>query len=377
MGIEETEQGSRLHRHFEKVHQQGERAAALTRQLLAFARRQILEPRNVDLNNTVVETLNLLEKVLGSNIEIRANLAPDLSVVRADPTQLEQVVMNLCINARDAMPEGGSLIIDTQNINFDEKFCSMQPLAHPGDYTILSVTDSGTGMDQATMDRIFEPFFTTKEVGKGTGLGLATIYGIVRQHNGFVQVYSEVGLGSTFRVYLPAADVKAEASRPTETAQPVRGGTETLLLAEDHEGLRQLAIETLSGLGYEVLVTTDGEQALAEFERHRDRISLVILDVVMPKLSGPEVYERITQQAPEFPVVFATGYSADIALLQRAQAKGLPILQKPYAPRDLARKVRESLDRPRLIRPTLPSHSAAPSSSSPAPSPRPVVPTPS
>jgi PAS domain S-box-containing protein len=345
MGLEETEAGSRLHRHFEKVHQQGERAAALTRQLLAFARRQILEPRNVDLNNTVIETLNLLEKVLGSNIEIRANLAPDLAVVRADPTQLEQVVMNLCINARDAMPTGGSLIIDTTNVTFDERFCAMQPLAHPGSYTVLAVTDSGTGMDAATLDRIFEPFFTTKELGKGTGLGLATIYGIVRQHNGFIQVYSELGLGSTFRVYLPVADVVTEASRPAEIPQPVRGGTETLLVAEDHEGLRQLAIETLSGLGYEVIVATDGEQALAEFQRNCSRISLILLDVVMPKLSGPEVYERICADAPGFPVVFATGYSADIAMLQKAQAKGLPILQKPYAPRDLARNIRETLDR--------------------------------
>lgn len=345
MGIEETESGSRLHRHFEKVHQQGERAAALTRQLLAFARRQILEPRNIDLNNTVVETLNLLEKVLGSNIEIRANLASDLSVIRADPVQMEQVVMNLCINARDAMPSGGSLIIDTSDITVDERFCAMQPLAHPGTYALLAVTDSGIGMDAATLDRIFEPFFTTKEVGKGTGLGLATIYGIVRQHNGFVQVYSEPGLGSTFRVYLPAANVAVEASRAADIPQEVRGGTETLLVAEDHEGLRQLAVETLSTLGYNVLVANDGEQALAEFQRSRSSISLVLLDVVMPKLSGPEVYERISAEAPGFPVIFATGYSADLSLLKKAQANGLPIVQKPYVTRDLARKIRETLDR--------------------------------
>jgi len=347
MGIEETEPGSRLHRHFEKVHQQGERAAALTRQLLAFARRQILEPRNLDLNNTVVETLNLLEKVLGSNIEIRANLATDLAVIRADPVQVEQVVMNLCINARDAMPNGGSLILDTANVIFDERSCAMQPLAHPGDYVVLSVSDSGIGMDAATLDRIFEPFFTTKEVGKGTGLGLATIYGIVRQHNGFVQVYSEVGLGSTFRVYLPAAnvDVDVDASAAAEAVKPVRGGNETLLLAEDHEGLRHLAVETLSSLGYDVVVACDGEQAMAEFQRNRSRISLIVLDVVMPKLSGPEVYERICAEAPNFPAVFATGYSADISLLKKVQANGLPILQKPYAPRDLARTVRETLDR--------------------------------
>ena len=345
MGLEETEPGTRLHRHFEKVHQQGERAAALTRQLLAFARRQILEPRNIDLNNTVVETLNLLEKVLGSNIEIRANLSPDLAVVRADPVQVEQVVMNLCINARDAMPDGGSLILDTATVTVDERFCAMQPLAHSGTYAMLSVTDSGIGMDAATLDRVFEPFFTTKEVGKGTGLGLATIYGIVRQHNGFVQVYSELGLGSTFRVYLPAVNVEADASRAAQVPQPVRGGKETILIAEDHEGLLHLAVETLAGLGYEVITASDGEQALAEFQRNRSRIHLILLDVVMPKLSGPEVYGRICAETPGLPVVFATGYSADMSLLKKAQANGLPVLQKPYAPHDLARKVRETLDR--------------------------------
>ena len=349
MGLEETEAGTRLHRHFEKVHQQGKRAAALTRQLLAFARRQILEPRNIDLNNAAIETLNLLEKVLGSNIEIRANLASDLAVVRADPTQVEQVIMNLCINARDAMPTGGSLLIDTSNVTIDERFCQMQPHAQPGEYAMLSVTDSGTGMDAATLDRLFEPFFTTKEQGKGTGLGLATIYGIVHQHNGFIQVYSEVGMGSTFRVYLPAVNVAVEKPLTIEAPQQVVGGSETVLVAEDHEGLRQLANETLTGLGYTVILATDGEQALSEFRRHSAEISVVLLDVVMPKLSGPEVYERICAEHPDFPVVFATGYSADMALLHTSQARKLPILQKPYAPRDLARKIRETIDRPRPV----------------------------
>src|SRR5208282_4654734 len=191
MGIEETESGSRLRRHFEKMRHQAERAGALTRQLLAFARRQILEPRDIDFNQTVTETLSLLEKVIGSNIEIRSTLAADLPVVRADPTQLEQVLMNLCINSRDAMPEGGLLVIETAKISFDEESCKLQPLARPGDYVMLCVTDTGTGMDSATLDRMFEPFFTTKELGKGTGLGLATVYGIVRQHSGFIHVYSE------------------------------------------------------------------------------------------------------------------------------------------------------------------------------------------
>jgi two-component system cell cycle sensor histidine kinase/response regulator CckA len=351
LGMEETESGSRLHRHFEKVRHQAERAAALTRQLLAFARRQILEPRNIDMNKTVTETLSLLEKVIGSNIEIKTNLATDLAVVCADPTQVEQVLMNLCINARDAMPDGGSLIIETSNTSFDEKYCAAQPFARPGRYVMLSVSDTGTGMDSPTLDRIFEPFFTTKEMGKGTGLGLATVYGIARQHGGFVHVYSEVGLGSRFRVFLPFSATAAVAPERVEDTRPVRGGTETILVAEDHEGLREIARETLSNHGYQVLLAIDGEQAVQMFQSQRDQIDLVLLDVVLPKLSGPEAYSRICRENPEVPVIFATGYSPDIALLAKVQAQGLPVIQKPYSTRDLARKVRETLDRySRLVR---------------------------
>jgi len=344
LGMDETTD-ARLRGRFEKIRQQAQRAAALTRQLLAFARRQILEPRNIDLNQTVNETLSLLEKVIGSNIEIKSSLAPDLAVVRADPTQIEQVVMNLCINARDAMPQGGSLIIETSNAAVDEQFCAFQPVIRPGSYAVLCVSDSGTGMDAATLDRIFEPFFTTKELGKGTGLGLATVYGIVRQHGGFVQVYSELGIGSTFRVYLPLSTDPSQSARPPEDSRPIQGGTETILVAEDHEGLRQLALETLTHLGYEVLSTCDGEQAVREFEKHECRISLALLDVVLPKLSGPEIYARIAKRKPGLPVIFATGYSADMAMLEKVRQQGLPVLQKPYSPRELARRVRDSLDR--------------------------------
>jgi two-component system, cell cycle sensor histidine kinase and response regulator CckA len=340
MGLEETEDGSKLRRYFEKVHHQGKRAASLTRQLLAFARRQILEPRDIAFNQSVTEGLSLLEKVIGGNIIIRTSLGAELPLVRADPTQLEQVLMNLCINARDAMPQGGSLIVETSSVHFDAEACKLQPLAHPGDYVMLSVTDSGMGMDSATLDRIFEPFFTTKELGKGTGLGLATIYGIVRQHGGFVHVYSEVGTGSTFRVYIPASNAKAPSLEKRDDSLPLRGGTETLLLVEDHEGLRQLATETLSRLGYNVIAAADGEQALSEFGRHQDTIHLAVLDLILPKLNGPEIYDHICSARPDLPVVFATGYSADFALLHKIQQQGLPVLQKPYTARDLARKVR-------------------------------------
>jgi two-component system cell cycle sensor histidine kinase/response regulator CckA len=345
IGLEETDAETRLHRHFDKVRHQAVRAAALTRQLLAFARRQILEPRNLDLNQNVTETLSLLEKVIGSNIEIRTKLAENLTLVRADPTQIDQVLMNLCINARDAMPEGGHLTIETGDMIFDEKYCAVHTSARPGHYTLLAVTDTGTGMDAATLDRIFEPFFTTKDTGKGTGLGLATVYGIVSQHGGFLHVYSEVGMGTTFRVYLPVTPSAERTPASVEESRPARGGAETILIAEDHEGLRELARETLANLGYEILLASDGEEAVRVFQANRDRVDLLLLDVVLPKMNGPEAYARISAEKEDVPVIFATGYSPEMALLHDAQERGLTVLQKPYVPRELARRVRETLDR--------------------------------
>ena len=345
IGLDETGADTRLHRHFEKIRHQAVRAAALTKQLLAFARRQILEPRNMDLNQNVTETLSLLEKVIGSNIEIKTNLAANLTLVRADPTQVDQAIMNLCINARDAMPGGGRLTIETGNSVFDEKYCAMHTFARPGHYTMLAVTDTGTGMDAATLDRIFEPFFTTKETGKGTGLGLATVYGIVSQHDGFLQVYSEVNVGTTFRIYLPITPTAEKALVDEEDTGPVRGGGETILIAEDHEGLRELARETLTNLGYDILLANDGEEAVRVFQANRDRIDLLLLDVVLPKMNGPEAYARMCAEKQDVPVIFATGYSPEMELLRSAQELGLTVLQKPYVPRELARRVRETLDR--------------------------------
>ena len=344
LGMDETETGTRLHRHFDKVRHQAIRAAALTRQLLAFARRQILEPRDINLNQDVTETLSLLEKVLGSNIEIKTNLTPNLPVIRADPTQIEQVIMNLCINARDAMPEGGQLFIETGEVVLDEQQLAAQAHAKPGRYAMLAVTDTGTGMDAGTLDRIFEPFFTTKDIGKGTGLGLATVYGIVRQHGGFLHVYSELNVGTTFRMYLPLTVTAGKIEDLSEDVQPVRGGSELILIAEDHEGLRDLARETLEGLGYSVITANDGEAAVREFENHCDQIDLLLFDVVLPKMNGPKAYASISRLKPDIPVIFATGYSADISLLQEAQHQGLMVLQKPYDPRDLARRIRDTLD---------------------------------
>ncbi len=345
IGLDETGADTRLHRHFEKIRHQAVRAAALTKQLLAFARRQILEPRNMDMNQNVTETLSLLEKVIGSDIEIKTNLAANLTLVRADPTQVDQVIMNLCINARDAMPGGGCLTIETGDAVFDEKYCALHTFARPGHYTMLAVTDTGIGMDAATLDRIFEPFFTTKETGKGTGLGLATVYGIVSQHDGFLQVYSEVNIGTTFRIYLPVTPTAEKTPVNDEDSRPVRGGAETILIAEDHEGLRELARETLANLGYEILLASDGEEAVRVFQANRDRIGLLLLDVVLPKMNGPEAYARICAEKQDVLVIFATGYSPEMELLHSVQELGLTVLQKPYVPREMARRVRETLDR--------------------------------
>ena len=265
LGEEEVAEGSRAHKFFVQIREQSERAGRLTRQLLAYARRQVLTPRNINLNDIVGEAMALLQRVIGEQIEVKTLLASDLHTTKADPAQVEQVLLNLCFNARDAMPDGGRLVIETRNTDLDEAYCLGNGSVSPGRYVQLSVSDSGVGMDAATMERMFEPFFTTKDKSKGTGLGLATAFGIAKQHLGHIDVYSEVGKGSIFRVYLPATEDSAETRVAIEQA-PVRGGTETILLAEDHEGLRQMSHEVLTGLGYSIVLARDGREAVEKFE---------------------------------------------------------------------------------------------------------------
>jgi two-component system cell cycle sensor histidine kinase/response regulator CckA len=336
---------SALENYFKKIHLQCDRVTALIRQLLAFARRQILEPRSLSLNQTARDVMNLLDKVIGKDIEIKLVLAEDLLTVRADPTQIEQVLMNLCINARDAMPKGGCITIATHNISFTQEDCCRLPWTQLGHFAELRVKDTGVGMDAFTKDRIFEPFFTTKGAGKGTGLGLATVYGIIRQHTGFVQVESEPGEGSTFRIFLPASEAPASKVQPAASLNlPVRGGSETILLADDHEGICDMAQSVLSAKGYHVLVARDGDEAVEIFTAHRDSISLVLLDVIMPRRSGPEVYAAIKSLNPKISVVFATGYSNETSVLADLMERGVPVLKKPYSPATLCRRIREVLD---------------------------------
>jgi two-component system cell cycle sensor histidine kinase/response regulator CckA len=335
-----------LENYFKKIHSQCDRVTALVQQLLAFARRQILEPRSLSLNQTVHDVINLLDKVIGKDIEIKIVLADDLLAVRADPTQIEQVLMNLCLNSRDAMPKGGTITIETRNRVFSAEVCRRAVGLQPGSFSELRVSDTGIGMDAATRERIFEPFFTTKGTGKGTGLGLATVYGILKQHNGFIQVESEPGQGSTFRIFIPVDETPtARELRPAVFDDlPVRGGTETILLADDHDGVCEMAQSVLKAKGYRVLLARDGEEAVEVFTANRDRISLVLLDVIMPRRSGPEVFAAIKALKPRVSVVFATGYSNETATLADLVGRGVAVLRKPYSPSVLCRRVREVLD---------------------------------
>src|SRR5438093_223285 len=285
-------------------------ASALTRQLLAFSRQQVLEPRVLDVNTVVASTEKMLTRLLGEDISLTASLAPALGAVKVDPGQLEQIIMNLAVNARDAMPHGGRLSIETANVDMDESYVRGHPVAHPGPYVMLAVSDTGIGMDAVTQARIFEPFFTTKEAGKGTGLGLATVYGIVKQSGGHISVYSEPGLGSTFKVYLPLSEDEVATPVVAATATAA-GGSETILLLEDEPALREVIQEVLETAGYTVVTGPTPKEALRSALDTRAAVDLVLTDVVMPNLSGREAAARVRDVHPGVPVLYMSGYTAD------------------------------------------------------------------
>ena len=345
LGGDETTPGTRLNERFQKIREQALRAGKLTSQLLAFGRKQILQPRKVNLNVLVEEEMNLLRRVIGENIEIQVQSAADLHATEVDPTQLEQVIMNLCLNARDAMEAGGRLRIETQNVEIDAAFCRDYAYALPGSYVLLTVTDTGIGMDAETIEHIFEPFFTTKELGKGTGLGLATVYGIVKQHGGYIFASSEPGNGTAFRVYLPATAGDPERREVASRDKPLRG-TETILLAEDHEGLRDTAREMLQSLGYHIMAAPNGSMAVELFKSNADQIDLIVMDVVMPFMSGPEAYLEMSAVRPGVRVIFTTGYTSEARLLVSMLEKGAAILHKPYTLTSLSQMIRATLEHP-------------------------------
>lgn len=343
LGCEQNRASPPTAERFARIREQAERAAALTRELLTFARRQVLQPRAVDVNAVTSGLASFLDKVIGKDIELKVITAP-VDPIKADPTQIEQVLMNLCLNARDAMPQGGRLLIETEMVELDDSYCRFYPDVTRGRYVVLSVSDTGMGMDAETRERIFEPFFTTKERGKGTGIGLATVYGIVKQHGGFIHVYSEPGQGSLFRIYLPTMDGTADEGGGGKVAAPSLAemrGSETILLAEDHDGIREMARQTLVSLGYRVLSACDGAEALLLCEKEEP--ALAILDVIMPKWSGSVAAEKLLARYDRLPILFTSGYSQDSEKVAPA-ASGARYLQKPYSPTTLGRIVREILD---------------------------------
>ena len=339
------ERGSEVHEFATEIGVGAERAAALTRQLLAFSRRQALELEDLDINEVAQGLSKMLERIIGESILVDIKGDPRLGMVHADWGQIEQVLMNLCVNSRDAMPDGGTVTIETENVEIDQDYCAVHSWARPGRYALLKVSDTGCGMDKETMNRIFEPFFTTKELGKGTGLGLATVYGVVRQHNGMIQVYTEIGQGTVFKIYLPAVDRATRASKRKRESLPVAAGDETVLLAEDDSALRTLTKRILEGAGYAVLLAEDGEEAINVFNMHSADVDLVLLDVVMPKGGAITVYDALRKLRPELRFLITSGYSTN-PFGSGSLPEGVPFIQKPYAPHALLRKVREVLDAP-------------------------------
>jgi PAS domain S-box-containing protein len=329
----------------EQVRKAADGAAALTRQLLAFSRQQVLAPRVVTLGDVVYGVEKMLRRVIGEDIDLVTVLDRDAGAVMADVGQLEQVLMNLAVNARDAMPTGGKLTIETKNVEHDPDYAREQEAAAVSRFVMLAVTDTGIGMDEATKARIFEPFFTTKEVGKGTGLGLATVYGIVRQSGGFIWVYSEPGLGTTFKIYLPQVDAVVEGGASGAAPATVLRGTETVLLVEDAAAVRAVARQALARQGYTVLEAADGTEALQIAASHPGPIHLLLTDVVMPGLSGRQLSDQLTLLRPDTRVLYTSGYTDDAVVRHGVLEAGIAYLQKPFTVDGLARKVREVLDR--------------------------------
>jgi PAS domain S-box-containing protein len=334
----------RLHKNAEEIKKAGERAASLTRQLLAFSRQQVLEPKVLDLNRVVTDVTKMLRRMIGEDINVVSVLASTVARVKADQGQIEQVLMNLAVNARDAMPQGGTLSIETANMELDEAYARRHPPTQPGRYVMLAMTDTGCGMDAETQAHIFEPFFTTKEVGKGTGLGLATVYGVVKQSGGYIWVYSEPGRGTTFKIYLPAVDEPMETGPTGGGPAKTTRGTETVLVVEDDEPLRKLTRECLEENGYTVLATANSAEAVETAERYGGTIHLMVTDVVMPGMNGRELAARLASLRPEMKVLYMSGYTDDAIVRHFVLEPGLAFLQKPFTQKVLARKVRELLD---------------------------------
>jgi len=335
-----------LRKEIEEIKKAGEKAASLTRQLLAFSRKQIVQPEILDINESLIDIEKMLGRLIGEDVELLTIQASELWQVEIDPGQIEQMIMNLAVNARDAMPKGGKLTVGTANADLDKNYFRERGIHEetPGHYVMLSVSDTGSGMDKETREHIFEPFFTTKEVGKGTGLGLSTVYGIVKQNNGFIWVYSEPGQGSTFKIYLPKVKGDAKPKEKEQTPNDDLSGSETVLIVEDNDSLRNFAQKILYIYGYSTLNAKNGEDALRVCKEHNGQIDLMITDVVMPKMGGREAAERLQPLYPRMKVIYMSGYTDNAIVRHGVLKPGLNFLEKPITPEGLARKVRKALE---------------------------------
>jgi len=326
-----------------EIREAADRAAALTLQLLAFSRQQLLRPRVLDLNTTIRDLRGMLERLIGADIEVKTRLSPTIGMVTADPGQIEQVLMNLIVNARDAMPDGGTIDIQTSNVELDNDYARTHASTQPGPYVMLAVSDTGQGMSRETQARVFEPFFTTKEKGKGTGLGLSTVYGIVKQSGGSIWMYSEPGRGTTFKIYLPRVNALAEDKVVVPILNGL-GGDETILLVEDEDSVREVASRILRRQGYVVVEARNGKEALQEFGERGREFDLIITDIVMPEMGGLELAQRVREWAPAARILFTSGYTEDAVLRRSFLEPGAEFIEKPFTPARLAERARQVLD---------------------------------
>jgi CheY-like chemotaxis protein len=331
-------------KHVEQIKKAGGRAASLTRQLLAFSRQQVLQPRTLNLNDVVNGVSKMLLRVIGEDISLVFKPAEPLSSVRVDLGQAEQVLLNLALNARDAMPEGGKIVVETANVELDDSYSKVHEVVKPGSYVMLSVSDTGVGMDQATLSRIFEPFFTTKEPGRGTGLGLSTVYGIVKQSGGYIWVYSELFRGTAVKIYLPSIDQPAESLVPSKTRVSFPAGTETILLVEDDEALRKVTSSLLQSSGYKVLEAENAATAIHISHRYEDTIALLLSDVIMPGKSGPDLALDVKRYRPDIKLLYVSGYTGDMIAHQGVLNPGTTLLSNPFSKEALLTTVRAVLD---------------------------------
>ena len=338
-----AESGSPIRSDLEKVMRAADGASSLTRQLLAFSRQEVIMPSPIDITQLIADLMKMLHRIIGEEIELSINSGEGINSVLGDPGMMEQVLVNLCVNARDAMPDGGLLTINTENFLADRDFCKVHSWANPGNYVLISVSDSGHGMSAEIIEHIFEPFFTTKEAGKGTGLGLSMVYGIVNQHGGMVDVHSEMGVGTSFKIYMPVGESQPEVQAPPATPD-APGGGETILLAEDEEAVLYLAVELLESKGYRVLTATNGEEVVKMFAEHQDQVALVMLDMVMPKMGGRTAFGKIREMSSQVPILFSTGFSANYLDENFIRDNEFKLINKPYPPNILYSTVRSMLD---------------------------------